>query len=153
MNKSRFLALFLLLSFCVTACASKETDNAITEITFERGHGSAWGNQFYIKVRPDQVITLRYIPENGSDLNSAENLPITDRQWQALTDQLQNMTLQKEKASLWPKLFAPKVLDGGAFWKLSVTRGNHTTAYLWPGDEQAAIFEQLLEQLAREVIQ
>ena len=56
---------FALLILLLTGCAAKEED-AVTGIIFERGHGSAWGNQFYIQLEAEQIVSASYIPEASS---------------------------------------------------------------------------------------
>jgi len=119
----------------------------VTGLTFERGSGSVWGNQLYIRMTETEIVTLRYIPEGSGELVELENLPITQEQWQAVRDQLEQLTLEEEKPKLLGKLFGKQ--DGADFRRLTVAYGAETVTCRWPENGQA--LEGLLEQLVREV--
>lgn len=119
----------------------------VTGLTFERGNGSVWGNQFYISMTQTGITTLRYIPDGSGELVERENLPITREQWEAVLAQLEQLTLEREKPNLIGSLFGKQ--DGGDFRHLTVTYGSETVTYRWPENGQA--LEALLEQLAGEV--
>lgn len=137
-------AFAMLLAFLMTLPAGcKQKDPAVTEIIFNRGHGSMWGNQFYIKVQATQIVLARYIPEGSSELVTAENLPITDAQWQTVKSAVEQLPLEKARTKLWEK----QKLDGGEFRELTLVRGKKETAYGWPDNPEARQLEALLEQL------
>ena len=137
---------FILLLACLTVfpagCTQKE-ETAVTGICFERGHGSAWGNQFSIRVDARQIITASYIPQGSSEPVTVEQLPITETQWQELTDLLAQLSLKKARRNFWDF----HKLDGGEFRKLTLTYGSKEISYQWPSGEQAAAWEALLESL------
>lgn len=139
----------VLLCAMLSACGQK--DAATTGIVFQRGHGSAWGNQFYIEVYADRIAAIHYFPEGASEQVVRENIPITAQQWQALMDVLQTMEL-KEKSTWKEALFGGSKQDGGEFRELTLIRetekGTVRTRCQWSQSEQAAALEALLEQFA-----
>lgn len=123
----------------------------ITGIRFDRGHGSAWGNQFYIEVCADEIVLARYFPEESQEQEVCEHIPITPEQWNEICLAIQALNLTKDRPSLWQKLWESKKLDGGEYrnltlvWKTS--KGEKEINYQWPSDQQANALEELLEQL------
>lgn len=144
-------SLLMLLLLPLYGCGSAAPSAALSGIVFERGHGSAWGNQLYLEVCPEEIVVARYIPEGSTELQTAEKIPITQTQWQRLEAQLQEMTLEKERVSWWQQLLGKKKLDGGEYRKLTLVYGDAQVACRWPDD--GAELEALLEYLVGEVTQ
>jgi len=145
MRKHISLAALMLCIVLLAGCTSHPEDAAVTRVVFERGHGSAWGNQFFIDVCPQQITKCQFIPAGTGTLQTGEKIPIAPSQWQQLTDMLEGMTLQPEKENLFQRLFGGRKLDGGAFRKLTLYRGEHATVYRWP--DNGAALEEFLEAL------
>ena len=150
----RVVCLFLLsgvILFSLTGCHQEESGE-MTQITFERGSGSIWGNQFYIEVCPRQILLVRYFPEGSSQQQTKEQIPITQEQWDTLFRAVQALELTPEKTSFLQTLFGGQMLDGGEYRKLTLVwqtaAGEKEITYRWPGGPQADRLEQLLEQLA-----
>ena len=139
---------FALLILLLTGCAAKEED-AVTGIIFERGHGSAWGNQFYIQLEAEQIVSASYIPEGSSEPVTVTRLPIADTQWQTVIAAAEQLPLEKARAHLWEN----RKLDGGEFRKLTLIRGRKETEYRWPDGPEGQQLEQLLEALLKDSIQ
>lgn len=145
MRRFWFFLMFSVMMLWLPGCGKDR--EAITGLTFERGSGSAWGNQLYISITQSGIATLRYIPDGSSDLVELKNLSITKERWQAVLLQLGQLDLEKEKTNLIGKFFGKR--DGGDFRRLTITYGSETVTYLWP--ENGQTLEALLEQLVREV--
>lgn len=128
----------LLLSGC-----NANRNQELTAISFNRGHSSMWGNQFYIKISPVEIVTARYIPEGSWDLVTVEHLPITDAQWQKIKSAVAQLPLEKARTNIWEK----QKLDGGEFRELTLVRGKKEVTYYWPNIPQAQQLEALLEAL------
>lgn len=143
--------LLILLLLPLTGCGRSVPTEAPNGIVFERGHGSAWGNQFYIEICPERIIVARYIPEGSSELGIVEDIAITREQWQQVESQLASMTLEKEQVSLWKRLFGGRAQDGGEYRRLTLLYGDRELSCRWPADGEG--LEALLEQLVREVAQ
>lgn len=150
----RVVCLFLLSGvflFSLTGCRQEESGD-MTQITFERGNGSTWGNQFYIEVCPRQILLVRYFPEGASQQQTKEQIPITREQWDTLFRAVQALELTPEKSSFLQNLFGGQKLDGGEYRKLTLVwqtdSGEKEITYRLPGGPQADRLEQLLEQLA-----
>lgn len=136
---------------CTALLACTRDGGVLTGIRFDRGHGSAWGNQFYIEVHPQQIAQLRYIPEESGELTVCENIPITGEQWQQLAEAVGALEL-KEKRNTWREaLFGAARQDGGEYRTLTLLweRKSETKeiTYQWPRSDQANALEALLEGL------
>lgn len=133
---------FIVLMLLLTGCSTRKED-AVTGIKFNRGHGSAWGNQFYIEINEEEIVLARYIPEGSSELVTVEQIPITDTQWQKIKSTVEQLPLEKARTKLWEK----QKLDGSEFRELTLVRGKKQTTYWWPNIPEAQQLEQLLENL------
>ncbi len=141
-----FAALMLLTG--LSACRAKD-EPVLTGILFDRGHGSMWGNQLYIEVRRNEIVTAGFISERTGDWETREHIPITEDQWKALEAAVLKLELQEETVSWKDRLFGGTVLDGGEYRHLSLVRGKEECKYRWPNSEEARALEALLEQLAK----
>lgn len=108
----RVWAFFAMTALLLTGCKAKE-DGEITGGIFDRGHGSAWGNQFYIEVCADEIVLARYFPENSQDQETCEHILITPKQWSEICVSIQSMDLQEDRIRLWQDLWKSHKLDGG----------------------------------------
>lgn len=144
----RILWLFLFLPvLLLPGCGQAPAGQDLTGLTFQRGNGSAWGDQLYISMTREQIQVLRYIPAGTAEPVTLEQLPVTQEQWQAITQALAQLPLEAERTSLLAKLFPKR--DGGDYRRLTLICGEKAVAYRWPA--QGAQLEQLLEQLVEEV--
>lgn len=141
-KKKAFTAIFVCLITLLAGCNLKE-DDAVTGIKFNRGHGSMWGNQFYIELQAAEIVLAHYIPEGEMDLVTVDSLPLSDTQWETIKSAVEQLPLEKAR----PKLFEMQKLDGGEFRELTLIRGEKETTYLWPNTPEAQKLEQLLEAL------
>lgn len=135
-------AVFAFGALLLSGCNAKGNQE-LTAISFNRGHSSMWGNQFYIKISPVEIVTARYIPEGSWDLVTVEHLPITDAQWQKIKSAVAQLPLEKARTNIWEK----QKLDGGEFRELTLVRGKKEVTYYWPNIPQAQQLEALLEAL------
>lgn len=139
----------MLLCAMLAGCGQEE--GKLAGVLFERGHGSAWGNQFYIEVTAEEISLLRYFPEGTGEQTQRQHIPITAEQWQQLEALLSDMEL-KEAGGWREKLFGGAKQDGGEYRRLTLLRetgkGRESTLYQWPQSRQAEALESLLEQLA-----
>lgn len=153
MGMKRMLAAGILLLMTMASACSAEQTAVLTGIVFDRGHGSAWGNQFYIEVSADVVNEVRYIPEGAMDQETCTDIPITPQQWEAICEAVQALELQEDRPKLWQKLWESQKLDGGEYRSLTLRwrteKGVKEIRYLWPEGEKARALEALLEELVR----
>ena len=126
----------------LSGCSAKRNQELIA-ISFNRGHGSMWGNQFYIEISPVEIVTARYIPEGSWDLVTVEHLPITDAQWEKIKSAVEQLPLEKARTNIWEK----QKLDGSEFRELTLVRGKKEVTYYWPNIPQAQQLEALFEAL------
>ena len=120
---------------------------AVTELIFERGNGSEWGHQLYIRITPTRIAALRYIPAGFGEPIDREDIPIAPEQWQAVLWQLEQLSLVKERANLIRNFFGKQ--DGSDYRRLVVSYGSKSISYRWPKNGQT--LESLLERLVQEV--
>lgn len=137
---------FLLGAILLAGCGAK--DESITGIKFNRGHGSMWGNQFYMDLAPTEIVCARYIPEGGWDLVTVEHIPITDARWQSIKSMVEQLPLEKARTDIWEK----QKLDGSEFRELTLVRGGKEITYYWPNTPEAQQLEQHFETLLAESI-
>ena len=143
MKICKAIALGLGCLMLLSGCHGAEPE-PITGIKFNRGHGSAWDNQFYIEIDSQEIKRVDYIPSGQSELVTLEHLPITQEQWQMLQTAVEQLPLEKARPNLWEK----QKLDGSEFRELTLVRGKKETTYRWPNIPQAQQLEQLLEDLS-----
>lgn len=139
------LLLFLMAVLLLSGCGTKRNQE-ITTISFNRGHDSMWGNQFYIKINPEEIVTARYIPEDSWDLVTVEHLPITDTQWQTVKSMVEQLPFENARTNIWEK----QKLDGSEYRELTVVRGKKEITYYWPNAPEAQQLEQSMEMLLKD---
>lgn len=141
------LLLSAVLGLSITGCGQKECE-VMTGIRFDRGHGSIWGNQFYIEVQADEIVLARHFPENSQNQKVCEHMPITPEQWNEVCMAVQALVLKEDRPSLWQKLWKSRMLDGGEYRTLTVVWDEEVEiAYQWPNNQQSKDLETLLERL------
>lgn len=137
--------LWLILPLLLVACTRNTGTPAA--VIFERGHGSVWGNQFYIVVTAERIVCARYIPEGSSELVQVEAVAIEQAQWQQILELLALQPLQKKRL-----LSGGNKLDGGEFRTLTlVDETGKQISYNWPQTETAGQLEQLLTGLVMNI--
>ena len=161
MKKAMLGILCLLLLLAMSSCSknkvpSQETDRPV-RVVFERGHGSVWGVQFNMDVGPQEIYHTDYFPANDEkpELISAEGVPITEEQWDALEEAVfalaPHLEPEKEPGILKQLLGSKTVVDGGLYRKLTLVWQSGSketeTTYGWPDHANADVLEKLLEQL------
>ncbi len=141
----------MLLCAALSACG--QSNATLVSILFERGHGSQWGNQFYIEVNEQRIVTLRVISQSTMELREQKDIPISPEQWQELAAAVQDLELKQTRENWIHKLFGGSALDGGEYRHLTLIwqteQGTAQTQYQWPQSQQADQLERLLEQLAK----
>lgn len=113
------------LAMLLPSCGGEKAE--ITQLTFDRGNGSSWGDQLYVCVKSDRIVTLRYYSSETEGVEVLEDLPITEAQWQSLVEALDGVELKKEKSGLLEKLFGKS--DGGDYRRLAVAHGEKSVVY------------------------
>ena len=137
------LVVFAFVWGAVLLAGCNAEEDVLTEIKFNRGHGSAWGNQFYIEINAQEIVTAQYIPEGTGEMVTVEHVLIMDTQWQALKTVAEQLPLEKARTDLWEK----HKLDGSEYRELTLIYGTKETTYWWPNVPEAQQLELLLENL------
>lgn len=147
-SKFRILPFFMMAMLLLSGCSGKRSQE-LTSISFNRGHGSMWGNQFYMEISPQEIVTAHYIPEDSGDLVTVEHLPISDTQWQTVKHTVEQLPLEKARTDIWEK----QKLDGSEFRELTLEWGKKEITYYWPNTPEAQQLEQLFEKLLADNIE
>ena len=79
-----------------------------------------WGENFSIRIAPDEIVFIEYFMEESSDYRFETDIPLTDGQWQQLESAalmlLPDLTeIKHPKETLWKRFFKkedPFLMDG-----------------------------------------
>ncbi|MBR5519116.1 MAG: hypothetical protein IKU55_00205 [Clostridia bacterium] len=134
------------------------TDSAaLQRVIFDRGHGSAWGNQFSTELTPSEIVITRFFcPSDPSrTLVTRVNLAIASEEWQqiavAATAVLPQISPEKHGLQLFPFSRRLQKLDGSAYRKLTLfflrRRKLRSISAELPDSPEARTLEHLLERL------
>lgn len=134
--------------FLLSGCAKAQSGN-ITGIRFERGHGSAWGNQFDIEISSAEIVIAHYIESETMELVAVEHLPVSYTQWDMFKSMVGELELKKARSTAFDR----NKLDGGAFRKLTLCYGEKEILYQWPDSAESARLEEKLESFLQEQLQ
>jgi len=144
----------LMLLLALTGCGAAQKElSAPLRVVLDRGHGSMWGNQFYMDVCADGILQTHFFsPDDpGGELMTVSECPITAEQWEQVVSAVKDLepSLVPVRKNIWKRLFGQeKKLDGGEYHHLTIYWAeDEGIAYEWPANEQAAALETLLEQL------
>ena len=107
-------------------------------IIFQRGHGSVWGNQFYIHICPDEICQLRFLGYPGGEPVCQSHLPVARELWEQVKDAVRKTKPQKQKKKT-------RMLDGSEYRKLTLMdhRGRKRE-YALPCSAETAALESIL---------
>ncbi len=130
---------------------------ALERVIFDRGHGSAWGCQFYAELTPAEFVITRFFDPSDAtrSLLTRTNLALAPEEWQQLTAAiaalLPHLPTAKHRFRLFARKPFPAAADGTAYCKLTLFfrsgRKLRTTSVPMPDCPEANAFEQLLEHL------
>ena len=161
--KSRLILrimLSILAGVLLTGCSGPEPVRELAGVELDRGHGSMWGYQFYIRVNREEVESASWFPESAEgEFITVENVSIDPGQWQKIESMVLEMPPQMEEVKPRPikelidKMgMLPQVLDGGAYRNLTLTWSvdgeTEEVEYVWTSSSQQMELEAMLEQLA-----
>lgn len=127
-------------------------------LIFERGHGSMWGNQFYISIYGNEIIRGVYFPADRSgELATVEGICLTEDAVAQIYEAAENLipfTKKAPRKKPWFLRFSRvTVLDGGEFKKLTVIQTvsgkEKRKEYVITPCQEAEKFEALLESAIR----
>ena len=148
----------LFLSGCGTAePASLQPPGTLAAIEYGRRVDMVWGENFSVRVAPDQIVFIDYFVEAENDYRFRSGVPLEDGQWQqletAILELLPGLTqISPRKETLWERLFPkeePFLLDGADSSTLSLDwqtqSGLVSVSYSWKQDDPK--MQQLMELL------
>jgi len=139
----------LIIITLLAGCSAAIKEGEPTSVIFERGHGSMWGEQFYIEVNPNEIAGVDYIDKETMELKHAEHIPITEEQWKEIAFALNDIEpeLIEDKPTLLQRLLNRSKLDGGLYRKLTLVYEDSTITYKWPQSDKANELEKIFEKL------
>lgn len=153
MKKRHLLLLAGCMMFMLTSCSGEKGDVSLNRLVFDRGHGSMWGNQFYIEVTETEIVYAAYFPEGASEQTTCQNIPITEETWASIVSAVDTLKpeLVKDTPTLWEKLAGSRKQDGGEYRKLTLSwqtsSNTEDVLYKWPASSAATQLETLLQSL------
>ena len=148
----------LMLSGCgKRKAASAEPPGTLAAIEYGRRVDMVWGENFSVRVAPEEIVFIDYFVEEDSDYRFGAGIPLEGGQWQqletAVLELLPGLTeIKSLKETLWERIFKkedPFLLDGADTSTLSFTweteKGIVSVSYHWKHDDLKA--QQLIEGL------
>lgn len=113
------VAFMFVLSACGGNDAGDETDSEevtmdnLIGVRYNRQSGMVWGEDFYADIRQNEIIHTRFYPETDerSDYVVADNVPITEEQWQELEAGIKEILPLLKKVEKTEPGFFDKILD------------------------------------------
>ena len=149
----------LMLSGCggKKKAVSPQPLGTLAAIEYGRRVDMVWGENFSVRVAPDEIVFINYFVEADRDYRFESGIPLEDDQWQTLEtvalELLPGLTeIKPQKETLWKRLFQkeePFLLDGADSSTLSfdwqTEDGIVSVSYNWKHDDPKA--QQLIELL------
>ncbi len=130
---------------------------ALERVILDRGHGSAWGCQFFAELTSAELVITRFFDPSDAarTLLTRTNLALTPEEWQQVSTAAAVLLPYRPPAKHRFRLFArklfPAAADGTAYRKLTLFfhsgRKLRTISVPMPDCPEANAFEQLLEHL------
>ena len=142
----------LILSGCggKAETAHPQPLGTLAAIEYNRRVDMVWGENFSIRIAPDEIVFIEYFVEESSDYRFETGIPLTDGQWQQLESaalmSLPDLTeIKHPKETLWKRLFKkedPFLMDGADSSALSfdwkTENGIVSASYNWKHDDPKA---------------
>ena len=148
----------LMLSGCGKRKAvSPQPLGTLSAIEYGRRVDMVWGENFSVRVAPEEIVFIDYFVEEDSDYRFGSGIPLEDGQWQQLeTAALELLPglreIKPKKETWWERLFKkeePFLLDGADSSTLSfdweTENGIVTVSYSWKNDDPKA--QELIDLL------
>ena len=137
--------------------AAPQPLGTLAAIEYGRRVDMVWGENFSVRVAPEEIVFIDYFVEEDSDYRFGSGIPLEDGQWQQLeTAALELLPSLREikpkKETWWERLFKkedPFLLDGADSSTLSfdweTENGIVTVSYHWKNDDPKA--QELIDLL------
>ena len=162
--KKRIRILFIAMAMLIfSGCGGKagtaesQPLGTLAAIEYGRRVDMVWGENFSVRVAPDEIVFIDYFVEADRDYRFESGIPLEDGQWQVLEtaalELLPGLTeIKPKKETLWERLFKieePFLLDGADSSTLSfdwkTEEGIVSVSYNWKHDDPKA--QQLIDLL------
>ena len=151
-KRIRILCLSMaMLIFCgcggKAGTAAPQPHGTLAAIEYGRRVDMVWGENFSIRVAPEEIVFIDYFVEEDRDYRFESGIPLENDQWQALEAAalklLPGLTeIKPQKETLWERLFKkeePFLLDGADSSTLSfdwkTEDGIVSVSYNWKNDD------------------
>ena len=160
----KYLIPLLLLPVLLMAGCSKTPQvpegAVLTQVIYDRGHGSQWGNQFHMNIKQDEICLASWLTPEYEALE-AEHVPLPEETWQEIETMVLELLPEMEpvkEPGFWGRLFErvmPQALDGGEFHTLHLMWETEeeilTIEYHWTGSAGELELERFLEDLTKDI--
>ena len=130
---------------------------ALERVILDRGHGSAWGCQFYAELTPAEFVITRFFDPSDPTRTflARTNLALAPKEWQQVSTAtaalLPHLPPAKHRFRLFARRIFPAAADGTAYRKLTLLfrsgRKLRTISVPMPDCPEVNAFEQLLEHM------
>ena len=155
--KNRIRILWLVMSALIfSGCGGKaeiapsQPPGTLAAIDYSRTVGMVWGENFSVRVSPEEIVYIEFFVENDSEYRIETGIPLEEDRWQQLETAVLALwpdltEVRPEKESLWKRFFKkeePFLLDGGDSSSLTLEweteDGTVSAAYTWKNDDPKA---------------
>ena len=136
--KNRIRILWLVMSALIfSGCGGKaeiapsQPPGTLAAIDYSRTVGMVWGENFSVRVSPEEIVYIEFFVENDSEYRIETGIPLEEDRWQQLETAVLALwpdltEVRPEKESLWKRFFKkeePFLLDGGDSSSLTLEQG------------------------------
>ena len=146
------LLAFLIAITGLSGCGRDITSSdSLVRITFDRSHGSLWGNQFYIDLTETEIVEARFFRQGEPEQTESHNILISTEIWeeaeQAVLSLAPSLKEKKEKKRIFQKSDGTEERTLTLTWETET--GEKTVIYDLPSTENAIALEEYLETLVQ----
>jgi len=146
------LLAFLIAITGLSGCGRDITSSdSLVRITFDRSHGSLWGNQFYIDLTETEIVEARFFRQGETEQTEVSCIPLSAEEWtkaeQAVLSLAPSLKEKKEKKGIFQKSDGAEERTLILTWETET--GEKTVVYDLPSTENAIALEEYLETLVQ----
>ena len=136
----------------LSGCSREITSSdPLIYITFDRSHGSLWGNQFYIALAETEIVEAWFFQQGEMEQTEVSHSPLSAEEWkeveQAVLSLVPSLKEKKEKKGIFQKMDGTEERTLTLTWETE--HGEKTVIYDFPNTDKAIALEEYLEALAQ----
>ena len=146
------LLAFLIAITGLSGCGRDITSSdSLVRITFDRSHGSLWGNQFCIDLMETEIVEAQFFRQGETEQTEVSRIPLSAEEWkkaeQAVLSLAPSLKEKKEKKGIFQKSDGTEERTLTLIWETE--NGEKTVVYDLPSTENAIALEEYLEALVQ----